>query len=511
MPWKIEKRDAKFCVIQSMTDKVEGCHPTQSEAADHMKALYASESAQGMVTGPETPLTVVETEHGPSRWAGVLAVEGEPTGDGRMVERGALSWPDPADHVLPLMFMVETPDGGLGGSPHGGARLAGRITRIWRDGDRIMGEGVFDLGIDGTEAARLLGDGMLSGVSIDPDQVSQMNVEVRCTSEGADGECLDEMLVFKSMRIRGATLAPFQAILNARIELVTDTVEATVASAVTHLASVRDPLLVPPREWFDDPTLDRLTPMTITPDGRIYGHLGPANLCHTGYAETCRVIPDSPSGYAFFHTGARLVACCGDCEPESLAVGCITFGGLHAPTLGTEEEIRRHHEDVSTVVAHVRAGKDAFGVWLAGALVPGLTEEDLVLLRGAKLSGHWSPVNGRNELRIAHAVNNPGYPVPRLEAIVAGGEVLGLVAGGRPIVMGEDPPARPAPVEMVMDVAILDRVIDAFEARITERISALEAHLVTVTDRTEDLLALDTAEQITVLRDRMLAPPAPTF
>lgn len=393
-----------------------------------------------------------------ARFAGVLAVEGEPTGDGRMIGRGALVWPDPTVHNVQLMFQTESTHGPAMNGPL--ARMAGRITRIWRDGDQVMAEGDFAETDDGREAADLMGQGMLTGVSIDPDDVPASSVEVICTETDADGVCLDEMVVFHQLRIRGATLVPFQAILNARLELVTDTVDAAVAAAAyvvaagrAALAEASDPLFAPPREWFDDPHLTALTPLTITPEGRIYGHIAPWNLCHAAYApRECRPAPRSPSGYSYFHTSTRYVSCCGDCPPEALRVGRLTHSGLHA---GVEDDVVAHHEDASLIFAHARAGEDEFGIWAAGALIPGLTREQVVTLQGAPLSGHWQPDDtGRNELRIAHTVNNPGYTI--LAAVQPDGS---LVAGGRPMVV--EPRTEPL-------IAAVDRAASTVMAAIRD-------------------------------------------
>jgi len=57
MPWHIEKRDDKFCVIKDSDDTVEDCHMTKKKAKDHMSALYANEEKEieGGVGLAETP------------------------------------------------------------------------------------------------------------------------------------------------------------------------------------------------------------------------------------------------------------------------------------------------------------------------------------------------------------------------------------------------------------------------------------------------------------------------
>lgn len=43
MPYKIEKQGDKYCVVKETDGKVMGCHPTEAEARDQQKALYANE------------------------------------------------------------------------------------------------------------------------------------------------------------------------------------------------------------------------------------------------------------------------------------------------------------------------------------------------------------------------------------------------------------------------------------------------------------------------------------
>jgi HK97 family phage prohead protease len=43
VPWRIEKREGRFCVIKETDGSVEKCHDTRQQALAHQKALYASE------------------------------------------------------------------------------------------------------------------------------------------------------------------------------------------------------------------------------------------------------------------------------------------------------------------------------------------------------------------------------------------------------------------------------------------------------------------------------------
>jgi hypothetical protein len=72
-----------------------------------------------------------------------------------------------------------------------------------------------------------------------------------------------------------------------------------------------------------------------------------------------------------------------------------------------------HYDNTGTVVAVVRAGRDSYGDWVAGALVAGLDPTRVAELRRSPLSGDWRYCQevGGLELIAALAVNSPGFPV----------------------------------------------------------------------------------------------------
>ncbi len=93
-----------------------------------------------------------------------LAFENQQTGEVRIIAPGALHWN--GSGPWPLQYADEMQGG------HDGARLAGAIESMGRDGDRITGDGVLYLTQDaGVEAAMLLGQGAPLGVSVDLDDV----------------------------------------------------------------------------------------------------------------------------------------------------------------------------------------------------------------------------------------------------------------------------------------------------------------------------------------------------
>jgi 2'-5' RNA ligase len=167
-----------------------------------------------------------DTTHG---WKGILVVEDEQTGDGRMFAGGSLTWAEPP---LPLSWQREN----LG--EHTGSVIAARIDNVWRDPaapGTIWGSGVFDAdGLDGAEALRQVTDKFLQGVSVDVDSVKDADVEmVFPPSDGGDPMeemfAAPELMIFHNGRIRGATLCALPAFTQARIELTNDTAPVTAA------------------------------------------------------------------------------------------------------------------------------------------------------------------------------------------------------------------------------------------------------------------------------------------
>jgi hypothetical protein len=178
----------------------------------------------------------------------------------------------------------------------------------------------------------------------------------------------------------------------------------------------------PPAAWFTDPKLSDPTPLTITDDGRVYGHLATWGTCHVGLPG-CVTAPRSHTSYAFFHTGEVIAD-----DGRSIEVGKITLGTGHADPHAGFRAAADHYDHSGACVAVVRAGEDAHGVWVAGTLTAGCDERKVAELRRSPLSGDWRRIGNGLELVAALAVNVPGFPVPRSR--VASGVPMSLVAAG---------------------------------------------------------------------------------
>jgi len=226
-------------------------------------------------------------------------------------------------------------------------------------------------------------------------------------------------------------LAAYEA--NSMIDMMLET--SAVLTAVTAAAGLMtgyDPAL------FENPNLDQVTPITVTEDGRVFGHVATHDTCHVGMPGVCTTAPVDNDGYGMFHryqpegfpipvgritTGGGKFGCaCRQCGGRNDDHACLklSLGGAIA-----------HHDRLSTV-AWVRAGEDTRlnAVWVSGIANPSATVEDLAALSRKKVSGDWRPTGGKPELVeiLALAREEPGFPLPRFR--MSAGQVTVLTAAG---------------------------------------------------------------------------------
>lgn len=416
--------------------------------------------------------------------------EGVETGDGRTFEKGAI---DIRELPLPLLWQIETGEG------HNGSVVIGRIDYMERvEGGIGNAHGVFDSGEYGKEAERLVRNGFIRGVSADLDQF-EASQELPELTENQSGKIGTDKLVISHARVMAVTLVPKPAFQECQIYLVEDeNQEETVipdgiyvdemdpveASALVACGLVAGSIpVVPPHAWFDSPQLDKPTPLTVDDDGRVFGHIAAWHVDHIGMSFGTKP-PRSKSNYAYFHTGVVRTD-----EGKDVPVGQLTLAGGHASLEASAQEAVRHYDDTASAIADVHAGEDAFGIWVAGALRPGTTPEQIRALRASAPSGDWRPIKGQLELVAVCQVNVPGFPIAR--ARVASGAVMALVAAGAGVLarLKADPiadlAARVQKLEQ-LENAELSAKADA----VRERFTALkEAHSAELSARADALYA----------------------
>lgn len=249
--------------------------------------------------------------------------------------------------------------------------------------------------------------------------------------------------------------------------------EATDASfVVTRTLTAGGFPVAPPSEWFQDPGLSEVTPLTVEDNGRVYGHLASFDTAHIGLPGSVRA-PKSRSNYAYFKTG--VLACA---DGKKIPVGQLTLAGGHAPLNADAGTAVAHYDNTASAVTDVAVGEDRFGIWFAGALRPDVTPTQVRTFMASALSGDWRPINGGLELVAACSVNVPGFPIAR--ARVAGGAVMALTAAG----------ARSIAVKkasLIADAALIERVA-ALESQVAPPVVDIDAATeITVPDDAREL------------------------
>lgn len=344
-------------------------------------------------------------EDGEIRWYGVLAPEGVMSGDKRMFAHESLGH---RELPLPMKYMPIDDDG------HRGSFIVARIDKIWRDNGLIKAEGVFDKNPESIEAARRIKEGFIRSVSVDLDDVT------------AEIDRQAQTQTTLSARISAATICAIGAFPEPWVKIGTwaDHVEAEpvteahklpeedgalVASAVMAEAEVAYK-----SDWFRNPNLTGPTPLTITDEGQVYGHLAAWDTCHIGSVDRdggCVTAPESHTNYAYFLTGEVVT------DAGRVAVGQISMGAGHASERLGLRAAAAHYDSTSACVADITVGEDDHGIWVAGSMRSDVPPKDVRTLMASALSGDWRRVvvggRGNLELVAALAVNVPGFPIPR--------------------------------------------------------------------------------------------------
>lgn len=452
VPWSIETGNAEcgegqHAVVKDADGTVEGCHDTRDEALAQVAALYASEGEKAAI--PASNRNTVP-------WSGVLVVEGTRTGDGREFAPNSLTWPavgQTASLELPLGWMYERAHGGMSTDK---VANVGRIDTITRVGNELHGTGVINLDSEwGRKAARQMGTrddpGFLAGVSIDaddPEDPFQADVEYvfpegcslteeEVTAEGDEplaepvqAACeVPESVRYHTGRIRAATLVDIPAFVEGRIYLDAPIPEGTpeddaeVVTASAYTITIPD---LPPVEWFREPEDEpEIGAITVTEDGRFYGYLAPRQVAHRGIRNKRVTVPTGNVDYGIWMNRATIVDD-GRGGFAKIATGPITMDCGHAP-LGPKGSARReHYDNACSVVATACVGENSRGVWISGALIPGVNADQVARMMACQLSGDWGPHRerpGKRELAAALLVPVPGFPTAQRSFTIQGGEL----------------------------------------------------------------------------------------
>jgi hypothetical protein len=274
------------------------------------------------------------------QWRGVLMVEGSTTGDGREFAPDSITWPDPNEVTLTLQWQKESSHGG----DHDVTVAVGRIDNVWRDNNKIMGEGRFDTHPDAMEAHRRMGEGMLNGTSIVGDDITNADVEY-VYPEGTESEEDDlfsilfaqpEKIIFHSARLRATTLCDIPAFVEATIQTI-DPSESMVASAAlieTHTTDTTD------ESWDGSLNEGRLSdPLTYALANDIYAYV-PDPIDGIDLAKTDCRFPHHEVDESGVPGAANLTAC-------SVGIGIIHGGRGETPLSDHSADRRKVYEHLA--------------------------------------------------------------------------------------------------------------------------------------------------------------------
>lgn len=200
------------------------------------------------------------------------------------------------------------------------------------------------------------------------------------------------------------------------------------------LASARyftDTEIVRPDWWFAQPTFAGPTSVRVEGD-RVWGHIWSRSApCHRSYADRCE-LPPLDDDFADFHKSRSVLLESG----QYAATGRVFFVTTHQRGLAgaTPEQINLAYDHTGSCWADVCAGYDQWGIWIAGALRPGLGPNARYALRASPLSGHWSPSTRRNRrgkrsLMCVLSVNSNGFEIDEYDdgTLVASGPPPGAL------------------------------------------------------------------------------------
>lgn len=196
---------------------------------------------------------------------------------------------------------------------------------------------------------------------------------------------------------------------------------------MTKLAEKSIDLLHPPAEWFSKPT--ELKPgmgTTITDDGHVFGYLALFNARYINGGKGNTKPPRSRSGYTYANSFTTQAVDKGN-DIVGVSTGVISGDGGHHHG-GSFQATQAAYADTANLLARVKYGEDAHGIWFSGATWPKADDAAIEMLRSTGVSGHWEkPKPGASlELLAACTVNIPGFSQHRLcaSATPGGGLIL---------------------------------------------------------------------------------------
>ncbi len=327
-------------------------------------------------------------------------VEGRWTGDGRFVMTDAISW----EGILPMPLTVN----------HAGVEtVIGRVDELARTpgatGDErfVMARGVLDTATAlGPDMETLIRSRYVRGVSMELDAVVEGGIDPDTADADMPAGSGGWVMVTESGRVRALSVVTTGAFAEAFIafdddmpdeatppkidgpepvargDMPQDDPDDVIIVAAAHTIVMPQ---VPPADWFLEPEMID-GGLTITDEGRVYGWLAPANVPYSGLVNNFTV-PMGNVNYSRWQNRVTVVD-----DGSRVMTGNLTMGCGHGDTHTTDHQaVRDHYDNSCSLFARLASGENAHGVWIAGALYPGVTGEQIARAMGLQCSGHWIP------------------------------------------------------------------------------------------------------------------------
>lgn len=219
--------------------------------------------------------------------------------------------------------------------------------------------------------------------------------------------------------------------------VVADDIEKDGWEAVM-VASAGGKKVRPPKSYFEKQEGSGSLYIAEEPDEngfrQTYGYAGEFGVCHIGYDNRCVEIPVDDD-FSDFHLGYTRT------NEGIIRTGVIAYLVDHhdAATILTQTPEQSHFDNVANAWAQVRLGYDERGIWFAGVVLPGISEEDITLIEATgQVSGEWK----YGALRALQSVNTPGYGVKSSAEFDEKGNVIALVASAHNLSGCEPTPAE---------------------------------------------------------------------
>lgn len=325
-----------------------------------------------------------------------------PTGDGRGVRKGALTYEADGQSV-PLIW--DRQDGDHTGMTLGVVdEWAVDNTGLYVISARLFGTDDPEASAAVSRVAELIEQNALGWSVMMDDEEVEIELKEPDYTEGPNGtvkikyKTSDQMAWTTKARIRHLAIVDTPAWPGARPALGPMEALAAAARVATY-----------PAAHFEKFESREVVPFQVTPDGRVFGHMAGEGCFRNGDTTQCKkYTADADPNLRNFHVATATLD-----NGEVIRVGSLTCASLHADTGLSLDQQRQYHENTSTVWARVVAWEDSRGrLCASGSIVPGLDELTLSKVAGAPISVEKWPVPGFSGLTLcgAHAVVSPAWP-----------------------------------------------------------------------------------------------------